>query len=155
MTRNHCGRAGRLSWSIKKGGKYYLAATARFDLSGDMFQGMIVATNADGIDWGTAWDVDYVEYSDMVVDPFNPLYTDPASALNVYGHYWVPDFVFKDPDRLYYVFSVWKWYQGFFDDFFFFFFFFFFFAADERTFPISEAGRFREYNTKMYWYDLP
>jgi hypothetical protein len=134
-------QGARLASVIEKGGTYYLAVTIGYDGMGERFHGMIVLSCSDGFDWS---EPEYVAYSNIAdeLDAEAPA----SSAWLVYGHYWVPSVVFNDPTRIPYVFSVWKQYLGFHDD--------FFLASDPRRFPISDAERFREYNTKMYWYRL-
>ena len=65
--------------------------------------------------------------------------------VQVYGHYWVSDNVISYPGRIAYVFSVWKPYWGYFRDQWF---------EDEPGYWIDPGARFRNYNTKMYWFNV-
>ena len=115
---------------------------------------MIVLRSRDGYAWEGPR---RLEYSDIVDhdDSGVAVACLPGSAENKciqyampYGHYWVPDALLGEDgsgaDRMAYVFSVWKPYFGYFFDSWF----------GVVRYPIADEARFRNYNTKMYWYDI-
>ena len=144
---------------MKHGDLWYMAVTILGDWARGPLSGMRVLISEDGFLWKDdafvgGWDeyiplvdVHYVEYSDIQEDcnRLSPGYSCLSMPL-VYGHYWVPAAVFPgETSRVAYLFSVWNRYWNYFYD--------FWYVGDPRT-GIAEEERFRNYNTKMYWYKI-
>lgn len=138
---------GRVTSIAKHDGVYYMAVTTTADWTGRAaLHGMKVLTSRYGFTWH---DAGFVEYSDIDEDcnPRSPGY-NCFSEPYVYGHAWVPAALYSDPerpDRMAYLFSVWNRYWGYFYD-------HWFTGAPAQA--IEEGARFRDYNTKMYWYNV-
>jgi hypothetical protein len=133
----------------KHGDNYYMAVavTAQWlhewstrRLSWHPRRGMLVFRSADGCTWSDGHFVPYTDLSDLY--DVTTTFFDWMPQ-QVYGHYWIPDSVFSEPDGIAYTFSVWKSYWGFFYDRWF---------VEGPSYVIDENARFRNYNTKMYWY---
>lgn len=113
----------------KRFGKYYMAATCYYNLNIIPNHGMCIFSSKDGFTWQ---DPDFALYCEI-----------GTSAKNVYGHIWVPEFIYSSPDGIAYIFSVWKSRKGYFKD---------FFRNGDPTVNIKAEDLFYRYNTKMFLY---